>query len=290
MFESTAPFALFDYFRVPHERVDRPRLIAPGLASLSARGQSASLFWPTERCVRDERRRPSATSWARRRSSDESRPIGCAAPGFAASGGTGEARDDIRDADGTSSEPSGRRDDGSTFLPFDPNELMADFWSERYLDYLRPNAAVTHLAGLARRGYYRARPLLPRSVQMSMRRSFSRVQSKSRFPRWPVETALHDFYDFLFATVASVAERPVPYIGAVAPQLGMGSGADSRRRSAESVTRSCPSSFRSRSKPATDPRGTSSRRTATSSPTSSCETLQRARFRGRRARSLSRRP
>ena len=48
---------------------------------------------------------------------------------------------------------------------------------------------------------------------MSMRRSFSRVQSKSQFPRWPLETALHDFYDFLFTLVTGLAQRPVPFIG-----------------------------------------------------------------------------
>jgi hypothetical protein len=48
---------------------------------------------------------------------------------------------------------------------------------------------------------------------MSMRRSFSRVQSKAQFPRWPIETALHDLYDFLFALLTVLAERPIPYIG-----------------------------------------------------------------------------
>jgi hypothetical protein len=49
---------------------------------------------------------------------------------------------------------------------------------------------------------------------MKARRSFSRVQSKARFPRWPIETALHDFYDLLFGFVQSVAEHPIPVVGA----------------------------------------------------------------------------
>jgi peptidoglycan/xylan/chitin deacetylase (PgdA/CDA1 family) len=211
MFESTGPFALFDYFRVPHERVNHEP-VAPGLASLSVRGQRATLSWPLDAALRSERRRPSSYFLG-------STPLfwRVAADGEVRSwlrriGGTWHPTDDVRNAQGTLIGAVWRREDGSTILPFDPSELIRNFWSERYLEYVRP-AAVSHLAGLARRGYYRARPLLPRSLQMSMRRSFSRVQSKSRFPRWPVETALHDFYDFLFATVAGVAERPVPFIG-----------------------------------------------------------------------------
>jgi hypothetical protein len=45
-----------------------------------------------------------------------------------------------------------------------------------------------------------------------MRRAFSRVQARTRFPRWPVETALADLYDFLFRELALVAGSPVPWI------------------------------------------------------------------------------
>jgi peptidoglycan/xylan/chitin deacetylase (PgdA/CDA1 family) len=211
MFESTAPFALFDYFRVPHERVDAEPT-APGLASLSLRGQIASLSWPLDAALTSERRRPRSYFLGTTPLFGRVAPDGEVRSWLRRIGGNWRPTEDVRNEQGTLVGAVWRRDDGSTVLPFDPSELIHNFWSERYLEYVRP-AALSHLAGLARRGYYRARPLLPRSVQMSMRRSFSRVQSKSRFPRWPVETALHDFYDFLFATVAGVAERPVPFIG-----------------------------------------------------------------------------
>jgi hypothetical protein len=38
---------------------------------------------------------------------------------------------DIRDADGTLVGAVWQTEDGSTFLPFDPNELVANFWTER---------------------------------------------------------------------------------------------------------------------------------------------------------------
>src|SRR6266567_6051748 len=170
MFESTGTFALFDYFRVPHERVD-VEPVAPGLASLSVRGQTASLFWPLDAALTSERCRPSSyflddtplfgrfaldgevRSWLRR------------------IGGKWRPSEDVRNEQGKLVGDVWRRDDGSTVLPFDPSELIQNFWSERYLEYIRP-AAVSRLAEWARRGYYRARPLLPRTVQMRMRRSF----------------------------------------------------------------------------------------------------------------------
>lgn len=211
MFESTGAFALFDYFRVPYTRVeDEPA--ASGLASLSVRGQPVSLSWPLDAALASEPRRPSSyflgeiPLFGRIASEEEMRSW------LRRLGGNWRVAKDVRNEQGTLVGAVWRRDDGSTVLPFDPSELIRNFLSERYLEYVRP-AAISHLAGLARRAYYRARPLLPRSVQMSMRRSFSRVQSKSRFPRWPIETALHDFYEFLFGLVASLAERPVPFIG-----------------------------------------------------------------------------
>jgi hypothetical protein len=47
---------------------------------------------------------------------------------------------------------------------------------------------------------------------MRMRRSFSRVQAKAPFPRWPIETALHDFYRLLFSFVSEIAAEPVPTV------------------------------------------------------------------------------
>ena len=61
-------------------------------------------------------------------------------------------------------------------------------------------------------GYYAIRPFMPRELQIWLRRRFSSVQARTRFPRWPVETALHDLYDVLLARLAAIAGRPVPWI------------------------------------------------------------------------------
>jgi hypothetical protein len=208
MFESTGAFALFDYFRVPYMRVEREPIVR-GLASLSARGGTTALSWPLAPALAAERPKSfflgSLQLFGRVAPDDDVRAW------LRQIGGSWHAVEDIRGDRGPVAGGVWRNDDGSMLLPFDPGEVIRSFWNEGYLAYARP-AAMSGLAKLARRSYYRARPLLPRSLQMSMRRSFSRVQAKARFPRWPVETTLHDLYDFLFKLVAEVAHEPVPYI------------------------------------------------------------------------------
>lgn len=84
---------------------------------------------------------------------------------------------------------------GAIRLPFDPDEALLNLRREAY-------ARAGGLA-VARRAYYRMRPLLPRRVQLAARRSFVRVQAKATFPSWPVETAGHD----LVRRVVELAEE-----------------------------------------------------------------------------------
>jgi hypothetical protein len=96
-----------------------------------------------------------------------------------------------------------RRADGSVFLPFDPGEAIRRFWSEGY----RTGDARALVSA-----YYAIRPALPRPVQIALRRVFTRVQRRAAFPGWPVETALHDLYEWLFRQLTAFAGRPVPWL------------------------------------------------------------------------------
>jgi peptidoglycan/xylan/chitin deacetylase (PgdA/CDA1 family) len=209
VFESTGAFELFDYFRVPYERVEGESTV-PGLASLCLRGDPITLSWPVG--LPPDSDRPTRFCLG------SAQLFGRVAPNHRVSswlrriGGAWHPVDEVSDGQDRVLGAVWKKDDGTTVLPFDPGEVISNFWNERYLAYARP-AALSHLSEVARRGYYWARPLLPRRVQMSMRRSFSRVQSKAGFPRWPVETALHDFYDYLFKLIADIANEPIPYIG-----------------------------------------------------------------------------
>jgi hypothetical protein len=99
---------------------------------------------------------------------------------------------------------------GATILPFDPDETIGNLRSERYLGMCGDRARS--LTGSARRTYYAIRPVLPRSVQIGLRRAFSRFQARTAFPRWPVEPALHDLVDLVLQRAADAAGGPVPSI------------------------------------------------------------------------------
>jgi hypothetical protein len=105
-----------------------------------------------------------------------------------------------------------RTRDGGTLLPFDPDELVMNLRSERYTRLQR--SGRKSLRSGARRGYYALRPLIPRGIQIALRRAFTRLQTRSGdvFPRWPAEPALHDLSSFVLACVADAAGQPVPYL------------------------------------------------------------------------------
>jgi hypothetical protein len=211
MFESTSRFLLFDYFRVPYDRIE-DATATRDVATLARRGGGPTLSWPT-RAAFAAGRHPGAYFMA-------SIPVfgrvvddGRMRDWTQRSGGSWHRAETLRDSGGAFVTAVWQKNDGSVFLPFDPNELIVNVWTERYRE-LQQALVTARMSSLARRGYYLMRPLLPRRVQMSLRRSFSRVQSHTPFPSWPIETALHDLYDFLFDRVAPLAGRPIPRIAA----------------------------------------------------------------------------
>jgi peptidoglycan/xylan/chitin deacetylase (PgdA/CDA1 family) len=123
---------------------------------------------------------------------------------LAATGTAWSAAEPVHDAGGRRVASVWRDVRGSVFLPFDPDEAVRNLWSEAY----QSGGART----LARRAYYRVRPLLPRPLQIALRRAFTRVQERSEFPRWPLEGALHDLCDRVLALVAELAGEPIPYL------------------------------------------------------------------------------
>jgi peptidoglycan/xylan/chitin deacetylase (PgdA/CDA1 family) len=104
-----------------------------------------------------------------------------------------------------------RSSGGSIVLPFDPDEIISGFWSEQYEDITAATASV-RLRDALKRTYYFVRPLMPRRVQIELRRAYSRVQRRAAFPRWPVELSLHGFYDLLLGWSSTLADAPVPWI------------------------------------------------------------------------------
>jgi len=224
VFEASHPFAFFDYFRTPYQV--RPPRRGNGTAGAAAfvrsltvagrPGQAArSLMWVGAEA------RPAARSAAGqlgRYRLENFTFFGHVAPDAAVlamlgpSGLGWHPAESIHAADGRRVAAVWRDMDGSVFLPFDPGEVMRLYWSEGYREVGRSAIAASCRAA-ALRGYYLARPALPRSVQVALRRQFTRVQAASSFPRWPIEDSLHDFYGWLFAVIADLAGEPVPFLG-----------------------------------------------------------------------------
>lgn len=223
VFESSYPFAFFDYFRVPYT-------VRPGLAT--GDGARAPISVHQIRTTRE----PGAVSrfllWQRTDAGPPTLPascqlgryrlrdftffghvaVGAAVPGMLSRFGHGwHPAEQILDSAGHVRAAVWQDGDGNIFLPFDPAEVMQQFWSERYRQVGRSPMALKGRAALVR-GYYLARPALPRRLQLGLRRAFTLAQDRASFPGWPVEDSLHSLYAWLFGLVAQLAGRPVPFI------------------------------------------------------------------------------
>jgi hypothetical protein len=78
--------------------------------------------------------------------------------------------------------------------------------------YLRERYASEGIARAAR-AYYLVKPLLPRSVQIAIRRRHARVRARREFPQWPIEDVLvrHQEESFRSAIRASDGDS-VPFV------------------------------------------------------------------------------
>lgn len=221
-FECSHPFELFDYFRVPC-RVDESVFgdiaqpqdgeVALGCLRWSKDAPGPALFW-----VRQTPHPARSRAFMEGHFFLNGIPIhGAVLTDNAmrahadALGGVWTAFASISDQHGNEVGSARRRSDGSILLPFDPSELIHNVRSERYRSL--GHASVARSAQrLATAAYYLARPLIARPLQIRLRRGFSRFQQGRKFPRWPVETALHDLYGWLFEIVGALAPEPVPWL------------------------------------------------------------------------------
>jgi hypothetical protein len=216
VFEASDAFGFFDYFRVPYTvRQPRPQAghgrLSDPVGRLSAAGHPAapSLYWLRQGQVTSARPglyRLHGCTLCCRVAHDQ------AMPGLLAGRGRRWRQTaPITNTAGQQVAAVWRDENGNVFLPFDPAEVMLGFWSEAYRETGR-SALLGHCRTAALKGYYLARPAMPRALQLLLRRCFSR-QPKPSFPAWPVEESLHDFYGWLFGLIADLADGPVPHLG-----------------------------------------------------------------------------
>jgi hypothetical protein len=225
VFEASRPFAFFDYFRIPYGvredlAADVPSRIPLPVQRLRVVGEldtpPRSLLWlgtdghqgpawPTT-CPLGRYRLGDSTFFGHVAADAAVTPV------LGQLGHGWHPVEQITDGEGQPCASVWQDEGGSLFLPFDIGEVMQAFWSESYQQVGHASMALRGSAA-AIRGYYLLRPALPRPLQLRLRRTFSRVQNRSPFPRWPAEDSLHTLYAWLFRRVAEMVSRPVPFLG-----------------------------------------------------------------------------
>jgi len=200
---ATHRLAILDELRVPY-RVQEPPKAPGGWAALAAGAPERALHW----------RRATGDPTGGWRLADV--PLwGSVAPeaaveAYARSLGPGWRRGEaVRALDGTVHAHLWRSEAGGTVLPFDPDELLLNLRSERYLELLGGGGRA---GALARRGYYALRPLLPRPLQIALRRRYAPIQARRAFPRWPLESAGHDLIELVLGWAAAAHGAPLPHL------------------------------------------------------------------------------
>lgn len=211
MFLSGVPFLVFDYLRVPYREDEAVRTGVPtGFAAVaSARSPERRWLWPTQ----DPSGPLQHSGVAGEYLFAGSRIFGRAIPDDAMGSILGPAwhtAEAVTDLDGSPAASVWRDATGSICFPFDPSEAILAFWSEAYQGIR--NGRHSHGPSRTIRLYYRIRPIVPRSLQIAIRRAYARRSARTEFPRWPFEPALHDLLRHLYLVAAEVADEPVPWI------------------------------------------------------------------------------
>jgi hypothetical protein len=205
MYITSGPIAAFDYLRVPY-RVD-PTVGAPhGFTAVVGDPQGGArragrLLWPTRDGVLLRGRTPIHR--------------GVAGVAVTASMLDDDAMRSSLGAGWSSGAPAVETAGVWTLgedraLPFDPGEALASLWSEGYLDVTARRARGLRAAAV--RTYYLVRPVVPRRLQIALRRAFARVQRRSAFPAWPVDTTGMDLLALVHRLAGEIAGRPAPWI------------------------------------------------------------------------------
>jgi hypothetical protein len=212
LFSTTRRLMALDVFRTPQAVAHSTRR---ELERLWARDDGPCLLWP--RSPGDDA--PPVAAWLG--PDDDCRipifarvvPDAAAEAMLARHGGKWSRLASVAGAGGTWVGSIWKCDEGSVFLPFDPDEVQLNYLTERYREILIGRRADRRRR-LALRCYYRIRGYLPKALQIWLRRRYAPIQARAAFPRWPIEAGLHDFWDFLYSILAAILGEPVPRIAA----------------------------------------------------------------------------
>jgi hypothetical protein len=105
--------------------------------------------------------------------------------------------------------PDTATDNGTTYLPFDPAEVLENLRCELYVGDWRQGLAKAALV----RMYYLLRPLLSFSMRSFVKTLHLRGRAELPFPRWPVDCSVDNLVEqLLLLAVRSCGSRKIPFI------------------------------------------------------------------------------
>jgi peptidoglycan/xylan/chitin deacetylase (PgdA/CDA1 family) len=93
--------------------------------------------------------------------------------------------------------------DGRIELPFSMSEAYENFVLERWVSHMRFRRLSPRVLEL----YYRCKPLIPRALQLSLRRLWTAVKGTPTFPRWPHDDSVERLARFYGACVLRATRR-----------------------------------------------------------------------------------
>jgi hypothetical protein len=98
-------------------------------------------------------------------------------------------------------------------LPIDPEEIIQNFYRERYEPNLRPRWEKILGHTLIRKSYYLVRELLPVALRRRLQRAYFSGWKKLPFPQWPLDSTVDVFHKKVLALTMEALDRErVPFI------------------------------------------------------------------------------
>ncbi len=99
--------------------------------------------------------------------------------------------------------------DGTTYLPFDPSQVVDNLLRERYVDEWRTGNLMLALA----KGYYHIRPVLSAGMRRLIQKLYLKGWDKLPFPRWPVDCSVDNLLGrLLLLSLKSNCVERIPFI------------------------------------------------------------------------------
>src|ERR1700674_957827 len=99
--------------------------------------------------------------------------------------------------------------DGTTYLPFDPSELVDNLRFESYAGDWQHDKLYSAFSKM----YYLIRPILSVSIRKQLQKIYLSGWDKMPFPHWPVDTSVDDLLQQLFlSAIRSSGVEQIPFI------------------------------------------------------------------------------